>query len=109
MVRQSVSGMFHLVTSSTAVFFLCFVVLPGCSLIQLGSGDVICPMVSLLLEFKNSPRTKLWLPQEGGGLVRLHSQKKKDFTKKAFLTLSWPHLGLHLEISRLDISPRKLS
>ena len=23
--------------------------------------------------------------------------------------LSWPHLGLHLEISRLEISPRKLS
>ena len=28
---------------------------------------------------------------------------------KAFLTLSWPHLGPHLEISRLEISPRKLS
>ena len=33
----------------------------------------------------------------------------KDFTKKAFWTLSWPHLGLHLEISRLEILPRKLS
>ena len=29
--------------------------------------------------------------------------------KEAFLALSWPHLGLHLEISRLEISPRKLS
>ena len=28
---------------------------------------------------------------------------------KAFLSLSWPHLGLDLEISRLEISPRKLS
>ena len=36
-------------------------------------------------------------------------EKKRDFTKKAFLTLSWPNLGLHLEISRLEISPRKLS
>ena len=26
-------------------------------------------------------------------------KKKRDFTKKAFLTLSWPHLGLHLAIS----------
>ena len=25
------------------------------------------------------------------------------------MTLSWPHLGLHLEISRLEIFPRKLS
>ena len=36
-------------------------------------------------------------------------KKKRDFTKKAFLTLSWPHLGLHLEISGLEISPRTLS
>ena len=25
------------------------------------------------------------------------------------MALSWPHLGLHLEISRLEISPRKVS
>ena len=36
-------------------------------------------------------------------------KKKRDFTKKAlWVTLSWPNLGLHLEISRLEISPRKL-
>ena len=33
----------------------------------------------------------------------------RDFNKKPFLTLSWPHLGLHLETSRLEISARKLS
>ena len=31
------------------------------------------------------------------------------FILKAFLGLAWPHLGLYLEISRLEISPRKLS
>ena len=28
--------------------------------------------------------------------------KKKHFTKKAFFRLSWPHLGPHLDISRLE-------
>ena len=41
--------------------------------------------------------------------LALHLLQATDSTKKAFLSLSWPHLGLHLEISRLEISPRKLS
>ena len=37
-------------------------------------------------------------------MLKRSVKKKRDFTKKAFLT-PWPHLGLHLEISRLEISP----
>ena len=42
-------------------------------------------------------------------LIHTITASVRDFTEKALLTLSWPHLGLHLEISRLEISPRKLS
>ena len=41
--------------------------------------------------------------------LRLEMSKLEISPRKLFLTLSWPHLGPHFGLSTLEISPKKAS
>ena len=72
---------------------------------MLGDGYHACsPMVETALFQCEVARANLYSVSKKG-----REKKKKRFHQESFLDLSWPHLGLHLEISRQEISPRKLS